>query len=448
VGNPSPINSTAPIDDSGNIWLDGETVRSRRYRLTVVTGPEAGKAIDLHGSLVIGTHPDTGLQLTDPAVSRYHVELRVESDGVLVVDLKSSNGTFVSGNRIERMVVRKEATLTVGRTALRISVFEETLGHANTQRTTFGRAIGTSEGMRRLFGLLERVAPTRSTVLLLGETGTGKELLAEGIHLESPRREGPLVVVDCGAIAPTLFESELFGHVKGAFTGAHTTRKGAFEEANGGTIFLDEIGELPLDLQPKLLRALERGVIRPVGDDAERPVDVRVVAATHRNLLAEVEANRFRRDLYFRLAVVVARVPPLRERLDDLPVLVETLLKQLQKDDVSLPESLFDRFRAHSWPGNVRELRNVLERALVEAALHPDVAQADARAKAKALSPAELTELEFKEAKDRLVDTFTRDYIGALFERHKGNVSAVARAAGLNRNYVRELIVRFKLRVE
>jgi transcriptional regulator with PAS, ATPase and Fis domain len=372
----------------------------------------------------------------------------VEADGVQVIDLKSSNGTFISGNRVERMVVRREGTLTVGRTSLRISVFEETLGQANTQRTTFGRAIGISEGMRRLFGLLERVAPTRSTVLLLGETGTGKELLAEGVHLESPRREGPFVVVDCGAVAPTLFESELFGHVKGAFTGAHTARKGAFEEAHGGTIFLDEIGELPLDLQPKLLRALERGTIRPVGDDTERNVDVRVVAATHRNLLAEVEAGRFRRDLYFRLAVVVARVPPLRERLDDLPVLVEALLKQLQRDDVSLPPSLFDRFRAHSWPGNVRELRNVLERALVEAVLHPDVASNEARAKAKAVSPAELTELEFKEAKDRLVDTFTRDYISALFERHQGNVSAVARAAGLNRNYVRELIVRYKLRPE
>jgi two-component system response regulator GlrR len=432
---------TAPLGDSGRVWLDGSTVRARRYRLAVVSGPDAGTAMQLDGTLIVGSHPDAGLRLKDNTVSRYHLELRVLTEGVLLVDLDSSNGTLFAGNPIERMVVEREATLSVGRTSLRIWAVDESLGEAASERLHFGDARGRCDAMRRLFGLLERVAVTDSTVLLTGETGTGKEVLARGIHQESPRKAGPFVVVDCGAVAPALFESELFGHVKGAFTDALSTRTGAFVNADGGTLFLDEVGELPLELQPKLLRALESRTVRPLGDATERSADVRVVAATHRNLLEDIEAGRFRRDLYYRLAVVVAKVPPLRERLDDLPLLVEALLQQMKRADAALPDSLFERFRSHSWPGNVRELRNVLERALVEAELHAD--PTPAHPPAKQPGPEDLAALQFKEAKDLLVDAFSRDYIRALVERHAGNVSAVARAAGLNRNYVRELMTRY-----
>jgi transcriptional regulator with PAS, ATPase and Fis domain len=223
-----------------------------------------------------------------------------------------------------------------------------------------GRLVTRCEAMYEAFDLIDRLARTDVTVTLMGDTGVGKEVFAHTLHELSSRADGPFVVFDCGAVAATLAESELLGHERGAFTGAVSTHAGAFERADGGTLFLDEVGELPLDLQPRLLRALESRKVRRVGGRLERPIDVRVVAATNRDLRTEVAAGRFREDLFFRLAVGVVPVPPLRERLDDIRELVRVLLTDLGRPDLRVSEPAFAALRAHSWPGNVRELKNVM----------------------------------------------------------------------------------------
>jgi transcriptional regulator with PAS, ATPase and Fis domain len=223
-----------------------------------------------------------------------------------------------------------------------------------------GRLVTRSSAMAKAFDLLERLARSDVTVTLMGDTGVGKEVFAHALHELSSRAEGPFVVFDCGAVAASLAESELLGHERGAFTGAVAAHPGAFERADGGTLFLDEVGELPLDLQPRLLRALEGRKVRRVGGRLERPIDVRVVAATNRDLRAEVAAGRFREDLFFRLAVGVVPVPSLRERLDDLRDLVRSLLADLGRSDLRVSDAAFATLRAHPWPGNVRELKNVI----------------------------------------------------------------------------------------
>jgi two-component system, NtrC family, response regulator GlrR len=439
--------STKPIERPRLLRTEPGTgaLRAVRYRVTVSGGPDAGAQRTLQGPLFVGTHADAGLRLTDPTVSRYHVELRPHPDGVLVRDLGSTNGTFLHGTRVSEVVVQHEGRFLAGHTELSISLDEENLGRPISGRDSFGRALGRSRAMRELFGVLEAVAPTDSTVVLLGESGTGKELLAEAIHHASPRREKPLVVFDCGAVAPTLVESELFGHVKGSFTGAVQDRMGAFLSANGGTVFLDEIGELPLDLQPKLLRALERGTVKRLGEDLQREVDVRIVAATHRDLEAEISAGRFRADLYYRLAVVVARVPPLRERPDDIPVLVDHLVKEAGRTDFQVSHALMEKLTAHAWPGNVRELRNLIQRALAGGGVD---LQAGAKASPGTSTPiaGKLNELPFKEAKEKLLEAFTREYLQALLTRCDGNMSEAARAAGLTRSHLYELVERHGLK--
>jgi DNA-binding NtrC family response regulator len=274
-------------------------------------------------------------------------------------------------------------------------------------------------------------------------------VLAESIHHKSKRSRGPFVVVDCGAVAPTLIESELFGHVRGSFTGAVGDRNGAFIEADGGTIFLDELGELPLDLQPKLLRVLESGAVRRVGEDKYRRVDVRVIAATHRNLEKEIEAGRFRRDLFYRLAVVTTSVPPLRERLDDIPQLTSYFVHKMGRGDFELPRGLVQRFQTYHWPGNVRELRNLVERALAGADMDPvpisEVPTGAATPKPLGTSQ-DITDLPFKEAKERLIESFTRDYLESLLEKCDGNISKMAREAGIARNYVHRLVTKYGLK--
>jgi len=285
--------------------------------------------------------------------------------------------------------------------------------------------------MRHAFALLERVAATEATVLLEGETGTGKELAAAAIHDAGPRTADPFVVVDCGSIPDNLLESELFGHERGAFTGAEKSRAGAFEEAHGGTIFLDEIGELPLPLQPALLRVLEERSVRRVGSrSARKSVDVRVVAATNRDLRAEVNAGRFRGDLFYRLAVLRVRLPSLRDRLEDLPLLVETLLRRLGATPDAkrrLTRSAFLRsLRRHSWDGNVRELRNYLERALVFGPPEP--------------SDAAATDPGFNASKRRAIEAFEREYLAELIAGHDENVTAAAKTAGINRVTLHRLL--------
>jgi two-component system, NtrC family, response regulator GlrR len=297
-----------------------------------------------------------------------------------------------------------------------------------------------------LFGQIERVALTGATVLIHGETGTGKELVAEALHELSPRSSAPFVVVDCGAIPRELIESELFGHVRGAFTSAAAERRGAFERAHGGTIFLDEIGELAVDLQPKLLRALEASTVKPVGGDKPMKVDVRVVAASLRDLRAAVREKLFREDLFFRLSVVDLEVPPLREHVDDLPILVDHFLRDLQAPPLG-PDSMATLLRS-SWPGNIRQLRNVLERAVALAGRGPPVVRPeDVDLPSAQISPSKLFELPYKVAKDEMLAQFTREYLEALLGRHGGNVSAAAREAKIDRNWIVALAKRHGVRV-
>jgi DNA-binding NtrC family response regulator len=349
----------------------------------------------------------------------------------------------MQGTRITEVIVEDQATVTIGKSSLKISMVEQDLGLPEAQ-SSFGSVRGAAPAMRQLFGILEKVAPTDSTVMLLGETGTGKEVLANSIHQRSKRAGRPFVVVDCGAVPPTLIESELFGHVKGAFTGAISDRNGAFLEADGGTIFLDELGELPLDLQPKLLRVLEGGMVRRVGEDKHRRIDVRVIAATHRDLDEEIDAGRFRRDLYYRLAVVLVQVPPLRDRLDDIPLLTEHFVKAMGRGDFELPRGLLARFAAYHWPGNVRELRNLVERALAGADVDPLPNETTA---SRSLQTNEgITDLPFKEAKERLVESFTKEYLLGLLNKCNGNISQMAREAGIARNYVHRLVTKYGLK--
>ena len=312
----------------------------------------------------------------------------------------------------------------------------------------FGQLIGQSPAMRRVIGQLERVAASDATVLLLGETGTGKEVAAESLHRESPRARGPFVVVDCGAIPAHLLESELFGHERGAFTGAVRTREGAFQAASGGTIFLDEIGELPRDLQPKLLRALSRRAVKPVGTEAYVDVDVRVIAATNRELRREVNADRFRSDLYYRLAIVEVQLPPLRERLGDLPLLVEAMLRESRASpaDTSrlLSAAFLDRLARQSWPGNIRELRNVLDRALAMGPWEPDAEIASAPAVLGGAPAVDLSR-PFKQARDEWTAQFERAYLAALLEHHAGSIRPAARAAGIDRVHLYRLLARHGL---
>ncbi len=440
--------ATVPIaPSSALVRLDrgSGTLKAREYKLTVTAGPDQGKTMSLSGICVVGSHPDAGLPLTDPTVSRYHVELAARGDGVRVRDLESTNGTFIGGARIQEVIVEEEATVTLGKTSLRISVAEQDLG-VPEQLSSFGAAMGASPAMKTLFGILERVAPSDSTVVLLGETGTGKEVLAESIHQASKRKDKPFVVVDCGAVAPTLIESELFGHVKGSFTGAVADRYGAFLEADGGTVFLDEIGELPLDLQPKLLRVLEGGTVKRVGEDKPRRINVRVIAATHRDLEKEVETGRFRRDLYFRLAVVLVQVPALRDRLDDIPLLAKHFTQQMGRGDFELPRNLLARFASYHWPGNVRELRNVVERALAGAESDPMPQEGTMAPRSLTPSPEGIVDLPFKEAKEKLIENFTREYLVSLAEKCNGNISQMARTAGIARNYVHRLVAKYGLK--
>jgi DNA-binding NtrC family response regulator len=419
------------------------TLKQRTFQLVVASGPDTGLTRLIEGTMVVGSHPDAAISLTDGTVSRYHVELTARPDGVRVRDLESRNGTYLGGTRITEVIVEDQVIISLGKSTLRVGMVEADLGKPQEQGS-FGPAVGASPVMKQLFGLLERVAPSDSTVLLLGETGTGKEVLARAIHERSRRAKAPFVTVDCGAVAPSLIESELFGHVRGAFTGAVADRNGAFLEADGGTIFLDELGELPVELQPKLLRVLEGGNVRRLGENKQRRVDVRVIAATHRDLEAEVAQQRFRSDLYYRLAVVLVTVPPLRDRLDDLQLLAQHFVKTMGRGDFDLPRALMARFAAYHWPGNVRELRNLVERALAGADVDPLPLESPA---ARALATTDdITELPFKEAKERLVESFTREYLVALLDKCEGNISQMAREAGIARNYVHRLVAKYGLK--
>ncbi|HVE83667.1 MAG TPA: sigma 54-interacting transcriptional regulator [Myxococcales bacterium] len=424
----------------------GPHALAQGFRLEVVEGPDQGKAVDARaGRTAIGSDPQADLALSDRAVSRFHCELRAGGDRVSVRDLDSTNGTRVNGVQVVEALLRDGDALEVGRSRVRFSAGAARVKIPLSERERFGVMVGRSQAMRAAFAVLERAAATDATVLLEGETGTGKEAAAESLHRESARRDGPFVVVDCGAVPGQLLESELFGHERGSFTGATASRTGAFEEAASGTAFLDEIGELPPELQPKLLRALERREVKRVGGSRYQPIDFRVIAATNRNLRAEVNAGRFRADLYYRLAVVEARLPPLRERREDLPLLVENLLAALGAADRD--EAAFLRTREfaaelsrHAWPGNVRELRNYVEACLAMREVRPLPAAAAAQ------DVSVDTSRPLKEQREMWVQTFERAYLERILSEHQGNVSAAARAAGVDRIHFYRLLWRHGLK--
>jgi transcriptional regulator with GAF, ATPase, and Fis domain len=339
-------------------------------RFLIVQGPDRGESVSVRtGTVTFGSAPSCSMVLTDKTVSRRHLEAIPDSaGGVVLRDNDSTNGTFFENSRIREITVSFGAEFKLGRTVVKFVPEEEAVEPEISESLNYGSMVGQDPKMRRLFALLSDIATTDATVIVEGETGTGKELVAEEIHRNSHRSEGPFIVFDCGAVPRDLIESSLFGHVKGAFTGAITDRRGAFAEANGGTVFLDEIGELSLDLQPTLLRVLDKRAVRRVGANHYENIDVRVVAATNRDLREEVAAKNFREDLYYRLAVIRVALPPLRERGVDIPVLAEHFVRSFSPSSgpalTIRPEDMA-RLQRHSWPGNVREMRNVMERACV-----------------------------------------------------------------------------------
>ncbi len=434
---------------------EGRGVELVRCALLVLSGGSRGleRVIDVD-VFRIGKSPDNDLVLTDDTVSRSHCEIVRDPRGFLVRDLESTNGTLLEGAEIREAYLSPGCTLSVGQVTLRLRPYAERFELLPSEREQFGEVVGRSLRMRELFGLCERLAPSDVNILLGGETGTGKDLLARAIHQQSPRGKGPLIVVDCGSVSSSLIESELFGHEKGAFTGAISQRAGAFELAHGGTVFLDEVGELPLDLQPKLLRVLESRAFRRLGGTKEIRVDIRIVAASKRNLRAEVERGKFREDLFFRLSVVQLDLPPLRERREDIPLLSKHLLDKIDEKAragtpvLGLNREVLDVLSSHDWPGNVRELRNVIERAvyLSRATGHDSLLL---HALPFGARPGRVNEneallsfdpgLSYREQRTQFEEAFEKRYVEWLLDRHEGNVSAAARQADMDRKYLYKL---------
>jgi DNA-binding NtrC family response regulator len=408
----------------------------QRFRVLVTAGvAQGGTWYELADRCVIGSHPSNDLVVNDPTVSRFHCELSIATGG----------GTRVAGVSIADATIAGGTTLVIGKSEIKITVDPDRSELASSERTSFGALYGESTAMREVFSQLEKIAASDATVLIEGETGTGKEGAAEAIHDAGMRRERPFVVIDCGAIPANLLESELFGHEPGAFTGASERRIGVFEQASGGTLFLDEIGEMPAELQPKLLRALESREIRRVGGMTSIRCDLRIIAATNRDLREEVNRGSFRADLYYRLAVVRVVLPPLRERAEDVPALVEHLLERLAAKPETVAELMAPEFlaalAAAPWPGNVRELRNHIEQCTVfgerrlpnaPAVPHP----------ASTIDPG----LSYDVARRQALDAFESAYFTSVLARAGGNVATAARDAGVNRAYLYRLLRRHGLR--
>ncbi len=454
------------VDDIKTVRVNREPdVQPVGVRVTVTAGPEAGQTFRLQQRLaVVGRSPAAEVRLTDPTVSSFHFEIAAAPGGVQVVDLESANGTWYGGAKIERATVPNGAMLNVGRSIVRLDLDAPFAAPEATDVPAFGDMRGASRPMRELFSMLQRLSRTDLSVLIEGQTGTGKELVATALHENSRWAQGPLVVLDCTAIPGTLAESMLFGHEKGAFTGAVDRKIGIFEAAQGGTIFLDEIGELPIELQPKLLRVLERREVQRVGGTKPIPINVRVLCATWRDLRAMINQSKFREDLYFRLAQARLSVPALRERVEDIPVLVRHFLKRLPREAQaarSITDEAMEELARRDYPGNVRELKSTVERAAMTSAADvitsADLAfermltgqrlHASPSAGVGASIPPPGGELaRFKEAKRTLIDEFERDYLQRLLLKTGNNLSRAAQVAGVERHHLRDLFKKHGLR--
>ena len=472
-------------------YLDGKPTTIHLRKCRIVTQQKANRRewIFEHGLITIGSLDDNNLVIKDDTVSRNHAQIIQADDSYMIRDLDSTNGTWVNQVRIKEAYLAPGCLLRFGSAEFIFQPMDEEVAVIPSNEEKFGDIIGGNVKMREIYGILEKIAPTNATVVIEGETGTGKEVIAHTLHKMSLRAKKPFVVFDCGAVPESLIESELFGHEKGSFTGAIMTRQGLFELAQGGTIFLDELGELNLELQPKLLRVLEQREVRRVGAAKAIPVDVRVIAATNRKLEEEVRNNRFREDLFYRLSVVRIFLPPLRERIDDLPLLVKHFLKNSSFNrDMnanlklrSISREALNAMTSYTWPGNVRELLNVVERACsladgdcielsdlpehvarcarrdTDSVTAPAVAPAAPAAPAAAPAPAEAAPAPaapavpavdyasktFKEAKEEWLAVFEGDYIRALLEKNNYNISQASRESEIDRKYFRKLMKKY-----
>jgi transcriptional regulator with GAF, ATPase, and Fis domain len=438
-----------------------QSILVRKCKLLIVSGAKQGEEVLINkDSFTMGASAHNDLVVDDHTVSGNHCEIVLLPEGFLIRDLQSTNGTYIQNVRITEAFLEEGTEFRIGTTKFVFCPLKEATTVELSQQDHFGAMIGRSALMKRVFRIVETYAPTLSTILVNGPTGTGKELLAREIHLNSKRADKPFVVVDCSALSRGLIESELFGHTKGSFTGAMADRKGAFEQADTGTVFLDEIGDLSPELQPKLLRVLENKEIRRVGSNEVRHVDVRILAATHRKLEKEVNAGKFREDLYFRLSVVKVFIPPLAQRKEDLAPLIERFLRNLSGDEKASFQTDIERillmFKDYDWPGNVRELRNMVERIyhaksssmefdpfLMSNTGDDDMAGAEIDSQPIFMDG---SMRPFKEAKDLLVSQFERGYVSRILEKSSGNISQAAREAQIERAYLQRLIKKHALK--
>lgn len=468
----------------------------RKIELEVISGEDKGRCFSTdQASIRMGADPMCDFVLQDPTVSRNHAEVRLRGSTLMLADLNSTNGTYVDEVRIDIIPLPSGSLFCLGRTKIRALLTTQTVSIEAVEATRYDNIIGKSPALREIFSILDRVAPSELSVVIEGETGTGKELIARAIHDHSNRAAGPFVVFDCSAFPPSLLESELFGHEKGAFTGAVNRHRGVFERAHGGTLFFDELGELELEFQAKFLRVLETGEVRRVGAEKTGRVDVRVVAATNRNLEHMVQQKAFRSDLFYRMAQVRFLLPPLRHRHEDILLLVEHFLAQqverTGRRPVLDPEAM-EVLQDYAWPGNIRELRNSIEKAValshdglmtaeyfrhellsssssISSNIHDSVmcdsvmydsvmyelgagdaqhAEQDDDQERNAAIVSVCTSMQgesgevipFKKIKEKVISIFERQYLEFLLERTNMNISKASRQAGIDRRHVYRLL--------
>jgi DNA-binding NtrC family response regulator len=420
-------------------------LRVRRARLEVIRGPDRGLQKDIQTlHMLVGASLECDLILADPAISRRHFEVLTTEEGYVLRDLESKNGTEIRGVRVRQAMLYGGEEIDVGHSTLLLSVYDEHDEFKLSSKNSFGSMIGRSAAIRQVFAELERAAPTDTPLLLEGESGTGKDLAAENVHQHSPRKGKPFVAFDCGAVSPNLLESELFGHRKGSFTGADRDRTGVIESADGGTVFLNEIGEIPLTLQPRLLRLLDKWETRRVGENRYRPVDVRLIAATNRDLKNEVEIGDFREDLYYRLSVVRVRLPALRDRREDIALLAKKFLRNRAPDrdpDEIITDQVLAMFLNHLWPGNIRELRNVVERLILFPERPGKALGGDQNSKSTPLIPSNFLDLSFRKFQQQC----EKAYLSAVIDSCNGVMTEASAKAGLPRMTFYRLVKKYKL---